>query len=384
MLRVAMLRTAVAIVALFTIGLSGSAAHAAVAQYNATLIFGFGDGSPGPGGTPNTANNAVLGCAAIGVTTSQFVNPEGSVVTGYNAPPGAAAEYNFRGVANILTASPTGSIQLYNETPANGFRDSCVNAGNVAGNPFLTRLTNSGSLSFPGPRWNYPVSPGNIAGTWSLGGGGGSTTHTVPWRPASAQFMQVAAGPNQFGGSIAINGFTKTVLGINDPAGTIVGVLPVPINHGVSSSVSGMPQVPRVPALSYTSGSSFWAKFCGSPVPLSGYHGTGCPVLLPINASVAALPWTSGTAIAYNTVGQFNTRLTATGGQSRTLAGANGTLQLVAPAVLEVKPLANPLGVAIMADMTLTFVPEPASGMLLVAGALGVVGIHAVRRRSKN
>jgi hypothetical protein len=371
----------VAVLAAMTIGLSGSLAHSAVVQYNATLLFGFGDGSPGVMGTPNTANNAVLGCAAIGAWTSQFTNPEGDIVTGYNAPPAAMAEYNFRGVASILTASPTGSVQLYNQTPANGFTDSCVNAGNVGGHPVLTRRTGNGSLTFPGPKWNNPNPVNNIAGTWSLGGGGGDTTHTVPWRPPEAQYMAVQAGDNQFGGSIAINGFTKTVLGIRSPAGTIVGILPVPINHGMSSTVSGMQQSPRVTALSFTSGSAFWAKGCGAPVPLSGYHGTGCPFLQPVGASVAGLPWTSGTAIAYDTVGQFNTRLTATGHQSRTAAGANGTLQLVAPAVLEIKPLANPLGIAIMADMTLTFVPEPTSAMLLGAGALAVVGFYGVRRR---
>jgi PEP-CTERM motif len=56
--------------------------------------------------------------------------------------------------------------------------------------------------------------------------------------------------------------------------------------------------------------------------------------------------------------------LMATGFDARTLAGA-GTLQLVSPAVLEGSSLGD---MPIMLTLRVTFVPEPATGLLLGAG----------------
>jgi hypothetical protein len=103
------------------------------------------------------------------------------------------------------------------------------------------------------------------------------------------------------------------------------------------------------------------------------------------------MPWTTGKVIASDAFGILSSVQTATGYDTRTSAGNNGSIQLVAAALYHTGGLTADDGTT-MAKLRMTFVPEPAATTLLGAGMLGLpllylaggaLGIPLMNRRSR-
>jgi hypothetical protein len=115
-----------------------------------------------------------------------------------------------------------------------------------------------------------------------------------------------------------------------------------------------------------------------------GFQGqTGASTPFPFVANGANFPWTTGAIVAFDNLGDFITTRTRTGFDNRTPTnGTHGTLQLVSPAVILISGLAD-IGLAITAEMTLEFVPEPAATTMLASGVLLLGGLYTLRRRRR-
>jgi hypothetical protein len=126
---------------------------------------------------------------------------------------------------------------------------------------------------------------------------------------------------------------------------------------------------------------------CGAPVanivvPLTpvGVGGTAQAVGA-VNVTVTGAPWTTGTVTAVAPVatamGFAHGPATATG----STAQAGGLLQLVTPIVVSTNASADEPRVA-FGVLTIEFVPEPATGALLIAGLACVASLG--RRRTRH
>ena len=98
-------------------------------------------------------------------------------------------------------------------------------------------------------------------------------------------------------------------------------------------------------------------------------------------------PFTTGTATVMG--GAYATQITATGGHAFNTANLTGTISMVKPVLFNAFTrlsngsyggVANP-GVHSIRSMSITFLPEPGATLLLGCGALGLIGIAALRRR---
>jgi hypothetical protein len=113
-------------------------------------------------------------------------------------------------------------------------------------------------------------------------------------------------------------------------------------------------------------------------VPLSGLGVAGRVNLGPYGSYIDAQSWTAATAtptVAGSPLTSNGVPITTVGYDART-AGGLGTVKLVAPAGLMSTLVGGNL--PLFASMTLTFVPEP--GTLLLVG-LGIAGLGAAGRR---
>ena len=98
------------------------------------------------------------------------------------------------------------------------------------------------------------------------------------------------------------------------------------------------------------------------------------------------VPWTTGKAEVYQSLGYYKTTLTATGYDNRTSQGLSGQLSLVQP--LQFHNYRTAAGEATTApyhtswirQAVMTFLPEPGAMALLGVGILGVGGLYRVRK----
>ena len=97
-------------------------------------------------------------------------------------------------------------------------------------------------------------------------------------------------------------------------------------------------------------------------------------------ADGAGMAWTTGTVTAYDAIGNFKTTRIRSGGKSFGPGAGDASIQTVAASVLALGVGPVPLGIAVTAELDLTFVPEPASVAMLGAG-VGVLGVLFMRRR---
>ena len=119
-------------------------------------------------------------------------------------------------------------------------------------------------------------------------------------------------------------------------------------------------------------------------VPLSaiGVQGATAMVSSPLGVSITAFGngWTTGTVQVIGTTGPFNGQLLAqaTGTDQRTAGGA-GTIVLVTPTLARTN-VAGSENLPLITSLTLNFVPEP--GTLLLLGS-GIAGLAMLGRRRK-
>jgi hypothetical protein len=187
----------------------------------------------------------------------------------------------------------------------------------------------------------------------------------------------------------------NAVLGVNVapiPGQTVfVGELPVQFFVGGKGGVA-------TPTLINTSGAPFWLQ-TQAPVPAgcvpksqAGFTPCATPPVTPTGGSAtqpavtwfakgANFPWTTGVVRAIDDAGDFTTTRTRTGFDNRNAAGTVGTLSLVTPNVLFITSVLTSVGLATTAQLTLTFVPEPAATTLLASGVLLLGCLYMLRRR---
>jgi hypothetical protein len=130
------------------------------------------------------------------------------------------------------------------------------------------------------------------------------------------------------------------------------------------------------------------ALVAGAPfliVPLSGIGQTGRLAFGPYGSYIDARAWTTGVApVTINgvtlttNVSNVILPIAMTGSDNRT-AGGLGVVTLVAPAGL-MSTLGGPF--PLFVGMTLTFVPEPGTLLLLGSGIVGIAIIGRKRTRS--
>jgi hypothetical protein len=120
-------------------------------------------------------------------------------------------------------------------------------------------------------------------------------------------------------------------------------------------------------------------------VPLSsfGVEGATAMVSSPLGVSITAFGsgWTTGKVEVIGTTGDFAGMVlaSATGTDQRTLIGGLGTIVLVTPTLTKTN-VAGSENLPLIGTLTLTYVPEPTTLMLLGAG---VAGLAVLGRRRK-
>lgn len=371
-------------------------ADAVQRMYKGEMRIGFGDGyegiEPSPmGGTEeiDTANNAVPPCAVDGLTFT----PSGMhniPLTSMGAGP-ATGVVEFYGLADVsLTAmgaiDPNAPIAFEEvaPTPAGvnnwGLMTTCPEYTNGVPGGALFRRTQMATFSWPA-----------AAGTMRAGGGAVAAPAASVMASLGAGQIEIIAnaGPNRFGGSVAILGNGDTILGFNEITAfglpSAIGPLPVPLQIGVDGGLSTMGET--IPTGQVSAMAVFKIvtdpdeqRVVGGPLP-----GPGAPNY-PFQAFATGLGfrWTTGVVTAYDNLGDFRTTRTRTGGVNFVPAGAtSASLQLVAPSILRlgVQNLTT-LGIAVTSELSVKFVPEPASAAMLATG-VGGIGLLLVRQRRR-
>jgi hypothetical protein len=206
----------------------------------------------------------------------------------------------------------------------------------------------------------------NAAGSFQPGGGPGS----VSYQAGTDTGVRIIPGKNQFGGVMRLlKGAPSGGLGTKARYyfagnGSYVGSFPT---WGVTlvgaTSSGGNPAV-----------GSVTGTFA---------HATMTSMIVHPSALVLGWPWTTGTVTVralgadYYNPSFFPEHLTRSGYDNRTSQGG-GTIQLVTPHLA----LWGSPQFASIAVLRIEFVPEPASGLALLAGA-GLLGV-LYRRRASN
>lgn len=377
--------------------MAGSA-QAVQRMYQGQMRIGFGDGYNGPEPSPmggvediDTANNAVPPCAVPGlvVTPSGMHTPQ-LPLTSMGAGPMTGiidfyglADVQLTTMGNIDAAAPV-QFQAVAPTPAGlnnwGLSTSCPAYTNGVPGGALFRRTQMATFQWPASTAAVQNGAGAVAT-----GTGISATQAI-----GAQQIGAVAGPNRFGGSVKILGNGDTLLGFNSiPAfglPSAIGVIPVPLVVGVDGGVSTMGAT--IPTNQVSAMAVFKVvtnptaqRVPGGPVP-----GTGAPNY-PFQGFATGLGfrWTTGVVTAYDNLGDFRTTRTRTGSADFNPTGmTSASLQLVAPSILRlgVQNLTT-LGIAVTSELSIKFVPEPASAAMIGVGA-SAVGLLLLRERRRS
>ncbi len=272
-------------------------------------------------------------------------------------------------VVGGMTCSPTATLQV--GAPLTGSGTTSGGAGSPASimlpSGQLGRIT-SGSLPPLYPSWLYVKTYANLAnaaGSFQAGGGPGSVSYSFGGQSSG---VRIIPGKNQFGGVMRL-----LKGGASGGWGT-KGLLPYYGKYWVSNFPTW--GVTIVGATS-NSGNPAWGTATGS-----GYYVTTPSIMYYYRGYVQGWPWTTG-SVRVNAYGDwlydslfFPESLARAGYDNRTPHGG-GTIQLVTPHTVGWTTAGN----GAIAVLRLKFVPEPTSGLMLVAGAafLGLL----YRRRAR-
>lgn len=407
---------------------------AGVSIYTGTLMIGFGDPNNLPPLGNDFANNGVPACAQDNPflpATIATVDVFGFAVQGTGSP----ASIMFAGYQPIDFNNQTGGGQ-----PPIVSSTCIVQFPPWLANNALRSRVQFGSQVWPGNKVASVTPSGMAVLTTGPGGGtvsaGGGNTATVTFSPlafyaSGAGQQQIVPGPDNFGGGVPVNGNGNVQLGVNfaqtngtgQPLSTFgivpyaTGFLPTgPAVYGTDATGTDVP-------IGVRGGNPYtWvartAGPMGSPftIPLTtnlGWSqgvtqtvGGGVPFTTPGDFDGIFQKWTTGMVQHTDTDGDYTTVRAATGHDWTTAEfTANGTsapqgttrkLQLVTPWSASIakrgdRPWAGLLadlpdfgfgGLAIL-TLDITPVPEPGTASLLGFGALGLVGLGAIRRRSR-
>lgn len=177
-----------------------------------------------------------------------------------------------------------------------------------------------------------------------------------------------APGAKKYGGTVRMLRDTDTIATfVGSPSGLSLNNL----HLGYSSALTGSPSA--VGEYGVRISGTITNTILGTPRQVQGIE-TGAP-------------FTTGTATVMG--GAYATQITATGGHAFNTANLTGTISMVKPVLFNAFTrlsngsyggVANP-GVHSIRSMSITFLPEPGATLLLGCGALGLIGIAALRRR---
>ena len=148
--------------------------------------------------------------------------------------------------------------------------------------------------------------------------------------------------------------------------------------HGYASTDPQLPPVAGV-AQTYTYGST-------QQTHTTLQTPSGQPVKYQFWAFSSIVPWTTGMAEVYQSLGYYITNLTATGYDNRTPSGLSGQLSLVQPLQFHNYRTAageattSPYHTSWIRQAVMTFVPEPGAIALMGVGLLGVGGLYRARK----
>jgi len=267
----------------------------------------------------------------------------------------------FTSMASLMLVIPGGNLRRLTTMLERTVLDLVMRPNNGPGN-FQYNAFSLASPHTPGtPTFRAP-------GTW-LG----------PY-PSMAGSLSVVQGPNRFGGTRAII-HTQQSSGVNVNQNPNEGALfDFPVAYG-----PGVPFTPMNVVRRETRSATYGTITIASPGATTGMvigslmDGTGWFTILPYTTgTVMALAntlgtpdmdWTTRTDMGFNNLVET------------TMGGVTGTLQLVSGHLLQSRGKEN-TNLAGTNVTHLVFTPEPASAMMLGAGAIGLIGLVIRDRRN--
>ena len=237
------------------------------------------------------------------------------------------------GVGDNFCTTASGHMVSYSST---GFT---LGSGVFVVNQFNPSATNYGG-TVP-----LPTTPGQI---YVLG--------TIVNQFSQAGIVTATGGPGGgFGGAIGSGSSLNILLGIN-PLPNIFGNLILPINAGVTTTVTAMANILGNPVTVTVGGLGWTTGTITSHNGNLGTTNTGVPITNPFI--------TSGSAVGTNNLSSTS--------------GGGGKITLVAPITIKIPGTGADLRAG-YSILQITFIPEP--GTLLLLGA-SVAGLVAIGRRS--
>jgi hypothetical protein len=343
--------TLVVEIVLTTAMLAVPAANAAPGMFEGDLrlrVFGLGIVTVTPNGDPGDIVDTALPLGA-------FCNPAES---------------------GGMTCSPTATLQV--GAPLTGRWTTSVGAGSPAS--IMVPSGQLGQITFGSFPQRYPsqiyqktyANLLNAAGNFQAGGGPGSVTHVL----GLGFSAQIIPGKNQFGGVM------RLLKGGQTPKGRLTGGFGTKAKYTYPATSSMY--VNSFPTWGFT----FVGATSSGGYPALGtvtgtiFHTTITSIMFPYTGMVRGWPWTTGIVrvraygdYLYSSI-YFAESFARTGYDNRTSLGW-GTIQFVTPHLMEWEGVVQFGAIGVF---RVRFVPEPLSGLVLLAGA-GLLGVLYQRRK---
>jgi len=239
------------------------------------------------------------------------------------------------------------------------------------------RYTGTLELELPGFEACVPgnVPPCGWPVPYTASGSGVATV--VRTGSGQLQSLALAGGTFSIGGTFHIG---------DDPADfPLYSIAAISVGNGAASFGPSGGTMPLAGALRICLFSACATPTAAFSVPLSvvGVGGSATATSQGVSVTVLGAPWTAG-AVTVDVLGrgpmQFSGFAHGPASVPSSVALASGTLQLVTPVYVSTSVAAFPVFDLGVARLTLHFVPEPGS-LLLVAGGLGVLALRGGRPR---
>jgi hypothetical protein len=278
--------------------------------------------------TPNTAS----GASDPGYCTNA-VRQAGQPATG-----SGTLSLTATGTAPVPFALPQSALGI---AATGSFRPRVTNKTQASAATYVFRGTSAAFVNGPG--------------AFFAGGGPGNKVFQYPGG-AFQGGIQITAGPNRFGGAMGLLG----QLGVT--------------GDYIRSGQSGQWAQTHSWNLAAALGGS------GTDQATAMFQNTALASTETRTMMATGFGWTTGAVLATARVGAFTTLVYRTGYDHRTAMGL-GNIQLVTPMLTHWIDAVPGDHTAQIGILKLQFVPEPAAGLLLAAGAMTLTVIRRVARR---